>query len=1052
MSDHTSAEVSSQPCDLGIIEIADELAAEERYAEAAAGLQSSLTNLELTCGKQSGSIGLILDKLAYCLMCDHRSSEAIPHSERSRHIWNSIAGEPSIELAGADFRLGILKRTAGRIEEAYSHFQSSVAQLESLGRTDEDFYDGSLCSVVGLGLRMGRLDESSASLNALYEVRLRRHDRRSRPMAEVLRLAAELAIFRGNLDSAYSAANAAVIALNSSRLTQPMALLSAMETLGRVARAKGDYFLANTTFARGVAMLNELPQNTSQMKARFLWNRGDLAIESDDFPTADESLHESLRILSSELEPDPFMLMAVHGSLGVLYGKLRNPEKATSHFHTSLSLVQDWTSNANVEVARIVVSYSGFLMEWGDAIEAERHVRLGLSLLEKQAAQIDPAYSIGLSTLAQIVSIQGDDSGAHALATRAVAFSERSPALNLTSKISILNTAALIAQWRRDYTQAAAYTNIARSILGNEPINAVEEARLCGLEAQMHSHAGNPADALQLQQRVLDILSTSFGPNSDRLSTPLTNVSRTALSLHMTDLAVATAVSACRISLIGIGNYASGVEDRKLLALRAFRLAPLHAAANAAVFGGLSVDKTVLWQCAVDARGYSLRRARSANPTSPSLSDICRRLPPSAALVAYVRYLGPTPRSSRPDSETITPTYDHDQWQYLAFVHSPINKKTSAVYLGSSDRVDSLARVWNSGTPGSIGEAQTESQRLAGLGLRALIWDPVVEELGDVHDIFLVSDGIINGVNFYALPIENRTFLIEQDYVFHPMATEMDLLNWRTSSHEGRGILLFGDPDFDSLLPSSTHIEPAPDQAPPTAPMRLKGKYFVRLSQTGTTLDDIAKQFRHANPDEPVIGPITRHNATVDALLESAPGCRLIHLGTHGVYFGDQYASWFRTHKNRAPWLNQINAGDDPLLLCGIACVGANRHSTDSLSAKSTIATGRQIADLDLSGCQLVVVSACQSGYGIMTVGEGVFSLGRAFSMAGVSAQLLNMGHNTEAASSEWLGSFYRLALEHRLSFADAAKGASLVQLRSNGGPAAERSSQEWASWFLIGD
>jgi CHAT domain-containing protein len=97
--------------------------------------------------------------------------------------------------------------------------------------------------------------------------------------------------------------------------------------------------------------------------------------------------------------------------------------------------------------------------------------------------------------------------------------------------------------------------------------------------------------------------------------------------------------------------------------------------------------------------------------------------------------------------------------------------------------------------------------------------------------------------------------------------------------------------------------------------------------------------------------------------------------------------------------------GENPLLRSGLALAGANQRDE---GAEDGILTSLEMAGLDLSGTQLVVLSACDTGLGTVANGEGVYGLRRAVLMAGAEAQLTSLWKVSDEVTLKLMGSYYR--------------------------------------------
>jgi CHAT domain-containing protein len=159
--------------------------------------------------------------------------------------------------------------------------------------------------------------------------------------------------------------------------------------------------------------------------------------------------------------------------------------------------------------------------------------------------------------------------------------------------------------------------------------------------------------------------------------------------------------------------------------------------------------------------------------------------------------------------------------------------------------------------------------------------------------------------------------------------------------------------------------------------------------------------------------------ATPEAVIAEIPGHTHLLFSTHGVAF-----------EAGLPWLDRIK---EPYL---------------TLSADRQL-TARQIQTLDMRSVRFVALSACQTEVGQTFEGDEVFSLARAFLVAGVSNVLVSLlkvpdlstprivvGTLRELRGGKTAAAALRLALEAYLN--DAGSGQA-------------RRPIFWAPWLLIG-
>jgi CHAT domain-containing protein len=108
-----------------------------------------------------------------------------------------------------------------------------------------------------------------------------------------------------------------------------------------------------------------------------------------------------------------------------------------------------------------------------------------------------------------------------------------------------------------------------------------------------------------------------------------------------------------------------------------------------------------------------------------------------------------------------------------------------------------------------------------------------------------------------------------------------------------------------------------------------------------------------------------------------------------------------------------------------------------------------EINSLDFSKVELVVLSACQTGFGKYELGEGVVSIGRSFMQAGVSSLVSTLWELNDNSSMEIMKLFYE-NLRKGLSKDQALRNAKIQYIKTH--PGLSSHPFLWAGLVQYGD
>ena len=471
------------------------------------------------------------------------------------------------------------------------------------------------------------------------------------------------------------------------------------------------------------------------------------------------------------------------------------------------------------------------------------------------------------------------------------------------------------------------------------------------------------------------------------------------------------------------------------------------------------------------------------------LAEVRAALPAGTALVSFSRYdrtiVTPAADRTRPATARTMPSY-------IAFVLRPGPGEPVAIPLGSATAVESAITAWRDELIAGVARqpvdlaAAERALRVSGAALRRRIWDPIATHLDGATRVFVVPDSAINLVPIAALPAASGGYLLERGPAIHYLSAERDLAAPKPAQAATPGTLLaVGGPAFSTReVFASAGAKPGLAMPPrPEAVIAMRGiglpstcvgfrsMTFNALPAARAEAEEVAKLWTSSRsgagePARTLVGTV----ASEASFKQLAPGRRVLHLATHGFYLGDECDSALPQNTRavggltsgstpaktapaaRPPARRQQLAPENPLLLSGLALAGANRRSTAGADEDDGILTAEEVAGLDLSGLDWAVLSACDTGLGVVRVGEGVLGLRRAFQMAGARTVIMSVWSVEDRSTRQWMRALYQGRFERGLDTADAVHQAALSTLRARRSATGSGHPFFWAGFVAAGD
>ncbi|WP_374362952.1 tetratricopeptide repeat protein [Cloacibacterium sp.] len=301
--------------------------------------------------------------------------------------------------------------------------------------------------------------------------------------------------------------------------------------------------------------------------------------------------------------------------------------------------------------------------------------------------------------------------------------------------------------------------------------------------------------------------------------------------------------------------------------------------------------------------------------------------------------------------------------------------------------------------------------------LSNLLLKPLENELKGISTIYLSLSGLTHQINVAALPVnENQTF--GQKYKIHILNSPSELIDYTATSFDKKeklDFILYGGIDYDKKINISSqsmstdrnliHV----DEEIMALQTRSGISSFGYLLGTKNEIQNIRTLANKSNLNAIIFED---KNATEESIkqLDGRATPFVLHLATHGFFFPDPVIESSNDKLFFEGKSKIFKSSDDPMMRSGLVFSGANKSwgkSNENQSEDDGILTANEISNLDLSACQLVVLSACETGLGEVKGSEGVFGLQRAFKMAGVKNIIMSLWKVPDTQTAELFNIFY---------------------------------------------
>jgi len=273
-----------------------------------------------------------------------------------------------------------------------------------------------------------------------------------------------------------------------------------------------------------------------------------------------------------------------------------------------------------------------------------------------------------------------------------------------------------------------------------------------------------------------------------------------------------------------------------------------------------------------------------------------------------------------------------------------------------------------------------------GNALCKLVWLDILNylESQDINNIYFAPCGVLNQIAIESLPFDKES-TVSYHYNLTRLSSTRELVN-KHNLHPDKSATLYGDLFYRASAETMQQVTTR--SAVGTLPYSKQEINDISQLLSG-------KQY-HVNKLSQKQGT----EASFKSLSGKSPS--ILHLSTHG-------------------FVNRPIEGDAMQRSGLIMAYGARAWEGKSVpkDTEDGILTAAEIATLDLSGTDIVVLSACNTALGEVTT-EGVWGLQRAFKQAGAQTIVMSLWQIDDEATAVFMQYFYEALLKGRQTLAKA--------------------------------
>jgi CHAT domain-containing protein len=286
-------------------------------------------------------------------------------------------------------------------------------------------------------------------------------------------------------------------------------------------------------------------------------------------------------------------------------------------------------------------------------------------------------------------------------------------------------------------------------------------------------------------------------------------------------------------------------------------------------------------------------------------------------------------------------------------------------------------------------------------------WLPIQYHLQGVNKIFLSADGLYHKINPAVLVNPSTKKYLYEEYEIELVGSTREIVTRNNKKQNiNKGSWLFGYPElYDFKFPENkSPLNQESDRAvfSDDTKSEMQRYYLSDIPATKTEVEKIDSLLKNHNKESVLLTGVEANEKNI----KNMKGPTILHIASHGYFIKDD-----EVVSDKIYGFDKKVVSLNPLLRSGLFLAGSGVFLESDPFAwrgdENGILTAQECLTLDLDKTELVTLSACETGLGIIQNGEGVYGLQRAFMVSGASSVIMSLWKVHDTATMEFMVSFY---------------------------------------------